>query len=111
VPTRDKGSPLPPIHTISAAPFLRNSNKSEAITAALSLYEIKEALGEKVKRANWKVNVPQEFHEFFPMFDEEVSKGLPSRHHNDQTIPLKDGKESQFGALNGMSQEELKTLK
>jgi hypothetical protein len=101
----------PPINTIGAAAFLRNSKKPGSTTAALSLYEIKNALRETKSKTNWRQKVPHEFHEFFQMFDEELSKGLPPRCPYDHTIPLKDKKEPPFGALYGMSQENLRALK
>jgi hypothetical protein len=45
------------------------------------------------------------------MFDEEFSKRLPPRRPYDHTIPLKENKEPPFGALYGMTQEELRALK
>jgi hypothetical protein len=113
-PVTTKGSPpLPlPVHIIGAAAYLRASRKPGAITAALTLFEIKNALGEiKEKKGDWKSKVPQEYHDFFRMFDEEFSKTLPPRRPYDHTIPIKEGKEPPFGALYGMSQEELKALK
>jgi transposase InsO family protein len=110
-PAVTTGLTPPSIHIIGAAAFLRNSKKPGTTTAALSLYEIKNALGETKNENNWKEKVPQEFHEFFQMFDEELSKNLPPRRPYDHTIPLKDNKEPPFGALYGMSQEELKALK
>jgi len=55
--------------------------------------------------------VPQEFHKFFKMFDEELSRRLPPQRPYDHSISIKDNKEPQFGALYGMSQEELRALK
>jgi hypothetical protein len=77
----------------------------------LSFYEIKNTLGETKQKAQWKEKVPSEFHEFFRMLDEELSKGLPPRRLYDHTIPLKANKEPPFGALYGMTQEDLKVLK
>jgi hypothetical protein len=45
------------------------------------------------------------------MFDEVFSKNLPLYRLYDHTITIKDGKESPFGALYGMTQEELRALK
>jgi hypothetical protein len=45
------------------------------------------------------------------MFDEELAKNLPPRCPYDHTIPLKENKEPPFGAMYGMTQEELKALK
>jgi hypothetical protein len=96
---------------IGAAAFLRASKKLGTTTTALSPYEIQNALGESTKKTNWKEKVPVEFHQFFLMFDEELAKNLPPRRPYDDTIPLKDSKEPLFGALYGMTEEELKALK
>src|SRR6266566_2610671 len=99
------------IHQIGAAAFLRASKKPGTTTTALSLYEIKNALGETTKKEDWRSKVPKEYHGFYKMFDEEFSKALPPRRPYDHTIPIKEGNEPPFGALYGMSQEELKALK
>ena len=98
-PSTIKGTPPPSVSSIGAAAFLRASNQKGSTTAALSLYEIKSALGESKKKPNWKEKVPHEYHQFFQMFDEELSRGLPPRRPYDHTIPLKEGKEPPFGAL------------
>jgi hypothetical protein len=45
------------------------------------------------------------------MFDEELANNLHPQRPYDHTIPLKDNKEPPFGALYGMTQEELRELK
>jgi hypothetical protein len=66
-----------PIHMIGAAAFLRASKKPGTTTTALLLYQIKNALGESIKKTNWKDKVPIEFHQFFQLFAEELAKNLP----------------------------------
>jgi hypothetical protein len=111
LPLVTSGLTSPPLHIIGAAAFLCNIKKPGTTTTALSLYEINSAVGEIKDKPDWKERVTQEFHRFFQMFDKKLSKGLPPRRPYDHTISLNDNKEPPFGALCGMSQEELKALK
>jgi hypothetical protein len=79
LPTTAKGIPPPIIHMIGAAAFLQANMKPGTTCVDLSLYEIKNVLGETKQKAHWKEKVPTRFHGFLQMFDEELSKGLPSR--------------------------------
>jgi hypothetical protein len=45
------------------------------------------------------------------MFDEEFPKNIPPRRLFDYTIPIKDRNEYPAGALYGIIQEEIRTLK
>jgi hypothetical protein len=75
-PLLTSGLTPPPIHIIGAAAFLRNSKKPGSTNTALSLFEIKKALGEIKKKNSWREKVLQQFHEFLQMFNEELSKNL-----------------------------------
>jgi hypothetical protein len=58
-----------PIHRIRAVAFLRKSNKPGATRAALSQYEIKNALEENRSREDWRTREPVVYYRFFKIFD------------------------------------------
>jgi hypothetical protein len=55
--------------------------------------------------------VPEEFHDFLPLFEEAVANQLPPHRKSDHTIPLKEGFQPPFGPLYSLSRFELEALK
>lgn len=79
---------------------------------ALSLYEINNALNKKkLDEGGIKALVPEEYHEFLPLFSEAAAAQLPPHRKYDHKIPLKEGFEPPFGALYSMSRQELEAVK
>ena len=51
--------------------------------------------------------VPEEYHEFLPLFTEAVHNVLPPHRIYDHSIPLKEGSHPPFGPLYSLSRNEL----
>ena len=76
---------------------------------AVLLRDIEKALEPK-KQIDPAVKLPKEYHKFLNIFSRQEADMLPVHWSYDHKIPLEDGKQPIFGALYGMSQDELKVL-
>jgi transposase InsO family protein len=105
------------IAVISAASFRRlATNKKQRYGQlqlfSLSLYEINKALERKaIDEGDLRSLVPQQYHEFLPLFSETVANRLPPHRPYDHRIPFKEGFEPPFGPLYSLSRPELEALK
>ena len=78
----------------------------------LSIYDLNRALDrEIVETEAIKGLVPEEYHDFLPLFEKAVANQLPPHQSSDHTIPLKDGFQPPFGPLYLLSRFELEALK
>jgi len=55
--------------------------------------------------------IPEEYHEFLPLFSEVEASALPPHRPHDHKIPLKEGFVSPLGPLYSLSRPELVALK
>ena len=109
----------PPLHAalLGSTAFqslVRNKRKRHGTLQvfSLSLYEINKALDHKrIEEGDLKSLVPEEYHEFLPLFSEAVARQLPPHRPYDHKIPLKEGFAPPFGLLYPMSRGKLKELK
>jgi predicted aspartyl protease len=77
-----------------------------------SMYDLDRALDKiKVQEEGWQALVPDEYHDFLPLFEKVVADKLPPHRAYDHTIPLKEGFTPPFGPLYSMSRPELETLR
>ena len=67
-----------------------------------------EGAGEEVRI---KALVPEEYHEFLPLFTEAVHNVLPPHRIYDHSILLKEGSQPPFGPLYSLSRNELIVVK
>ena len=109
-----KPIPLLSITAIGATAYrriLKNPNRYGRVQAfALSLYDINRAL--EHKEPDLKKLVPEEFHEFLPLFEEARARRLPPHRNCDHSIQFKDDSfKPPFGPLYSMSRPELLVLK
>ena len=96
------------IAAIGAAPFDLWVKCYPMEVFAVLLKDIKKALEPK-KHINPAIK-PKEYHKFLDIFSRQEADMLPVHQSYDHKIPLEDGKQPTFGALYGMSQDELKVL-
>ena len=76
------------------------------------MYDLNRALDrEIVETEGIKGLVPEEYHDFLPLFEEAVANQLPPHRSSDHTIPLKEGFQPPFGPLYSLSRFELEALK
>ena len=76
---------------------------------AVLLRDIEKALEPK-KQIDPAVKLPKEYHKFLNIFSRQEADMLPVHQLYDHKIPLEDRKQLTFGALYGISQDELKVL-
>jgi len=55
--------------------------------------------------------VPEEYHEFLPIFSEKEARILPPHRYVDHAIPLEEGVKPPFGRMYSMSDSELKEVR
>ena len=111
--------PLLSIAMISTAAFRRNTRKRSAYicTFKMMIVEIDRAIArldgavvndeEAEEEVRIKALVPEEYHEFLPLFTEVVHNVLLPHHIYDHSIPLKEGSQPPFGPLYSLSRNEL----
>ena len=97
------------IAAIGAAPFDLWVKRYPMEVFAVLLRDIEKALEPK-KHINPAVKLLKEYHKFLDVFSRQEADMLPVHQSYDHKIPLEDGKQPTFGALYGMSQDELKVL-
>ena len=108
----DKVEPPPRITLVGASAFLRMAKKERLQIFSLSLYDINRALDPKtIEEGRLEELIPEEYHEFLPLFQEVAARELPPHRTHDHTIPLKEGFEPPFGPIYSLSRVELETLK
>ena len=75
-------------------------------------FDLNRALDrEIVETEGMKGLVPEEYHDFLPLFEEAVANQLPPHRSSDHTIPFKEGFQPPFGPLDSLSRFELEGLK
>src|SRR5271169_1965960 len=108
--------PWPSITMINAAAFMsltrQKFKKKKLQVFSLSLHEINKALKSKdAEGKNIKELLPEEYHDFLPLFSEAIANQLPPHRSYDHEIPLKEGFTPPFGPLYSLSRNELEVLK
>jgi hypothetical protein len=97
---------------VGAVPFLHAARKEKLQVFSLSLYEINKALDRKtVEEGRLEDLIPEEYHDFLPLFEEVAARQLPPHRPYDHSIPLRDGFAPPFGPIYSLSRTELETLK
>ena len=105
---------LSPIHiaAVGATSFHRTAYRKRLAVFSLSLYEINKALDPtSVEKEVLTKLIPEEYHEFLPLFSEVEASALPPHRPYDHKIPLKEGFVTPFGPLYSLSRPELVALK
>lgn len=69
-----------------------------------------KALDSKKMSEQWKIEIPEEYHEFLGLFSENLAGTLPSHHTYHHNLTLKDRSEPPFKALYVMCRDELEPL-
>jgi len=107
------------IALIAGSTFTRTLRRKKGIIAAfkMTLYEIDRALKQYEKAEplteddKIKELVPEDYHEFLPLFKKAVAEVLPPHRSYDHKIPLKEGFTPPFGPLYSLSKPELQALR
>ena len=94
--------PFLDICMVGAAPIARLAQRKNHQLFVTSLHDIEKALAPR-KAVDILAKLPQEYHEFAPLFSQEESNKLPPYRAYDHTIPLAPGKEPPKGPLYNMS--------
>jgi len=118
-PTSVPPAPVPPgpsIALIGAPAYLRLAKKARSQGSqifSMTISEVKTALGQKTipTEAEVKAMVPEEYHDFLPMFLARNQRDLPPHRPYDHRIPLQDGTTPPFGPLYSLSNNELETVR
>ncbi|KAH0615360.1 uncharacterized protein H6S33_000996, partial [Morchella sextelata] len=84
------------------------SNKLQIFNTTIE--EIDQAMDE-ASEEDWRNQVPTWYKKFHQIMDEKFANKIRPRRRYNHKIPFKEGKESPFGPLYGMSREELIVLK
>ena len=108
--------PPPSIALIGAPAYLRLAKKSRqqgTQVFGMTLNEVKTALGQKTVPTEDEVKamVPEEYHDYLPMFLARNQRGLPPHRPYDHRIPLQEGTTPPFGPLYSLSRNELETVR
>ena len=80
----------------------------------MTLYDIDKALRKSAPQTeDDKINelVPEDYHEFLPLFKKAVAEILPPHRSYDHKVPLKEGFYPPFGSLYSLSKLELQALR
>jgi hypothetical protein len=98
---------------LNGAFFFRTVKKEKLQAFKASLYDINKAIEAKeLKERPLEEIVPEQYHEFLPLFNKVLADRLPlHRPGMDDEVRLKDGKTPTWGLLYSMSRAELVILK
>ena len=99
------------INLIGAVPFISQIPKDRSQVLSLSLYEINKAIEQKaIKGVDLKTAIPDEYQDFFPLFNEVIVRELPLHRPCNHTMPLKEGFTPPFGPIYSLNRVEFETL-
>ena len=101
------------IAILNGASFFRTVKNGKLSIFKASLYDIKKAIEEKdLKEQPLEEIVPEQYHEFLPLFNKVLADRLPPHRPGiDHEVRLKDGETPTWGPLYSMSRAELVVLK
>lgn len=108
----------PSICMIAGSTFSRTVHRSKGALMAFSttVYDIDKALMDPQEESileddKIKELVPQDYHDYLPLFKKAVADVLPPHRPYDHKIPLKEGFTPPFGPLYSLSKTELQALR
>ena len=113
-------TPLPErinIAMIAGSTFSCLAKKSKQVDSVfkLTIHAIDKALRPEdediLEDSKIKELVPEEYHDYLPLFKKAAASVLPPHRPYDHTIPLKDGFAPPFGPLYSLSKPELQALR
>ena len=113
LPTRQEIPTPAPIHRIamiSRAAFRLAAREPKSQLCIAAIYADPDSEDEPAQEPAQKL-VPEEYHEFLPLFSEREARALPPHRYIDHAIPLKPDSKPPFGRMYSMSDSELKEVK
>jgi len=98
---------------LNGASFFRTVRKGRLTVFKALLYDINKTIEAKdLKECPLEEIVPEQYHEFLPLFNKVLADRLPPhRPGSDHEVRLKDGETPTWGPLYSMSRAELIVLK
>jgi hypothetical protein len=98
---------------LNGASFFRTVKKGKLQAFKASLYDINKAIEAKeLKERPLEEIVPEQYHEFLPVFNKVLADRLPPHRPGiDHEVWLKDGETPTWGLLYSISRAELVVLK
>jgi len=98
---------------LNGSSFFRTVKKGKLKVFRASLYDINKAIEAKdLKERPLEEIVPEQYHEFLPLFNKVLADPLPPhRPHIDHEVRLNQGETPTWGPLYSMSRAGLVTLK
>jgi hypothetical protein len=98
---------------LNGASFFRTVTKGRLTVFKALLSDINEGIeGKDLKERPLEKSVPEQYHEFLPMFNPVLADRLPPHQPGiDHEVRLKDGETPTWGPLYSMSRAELVVLK
>ena len=98
----------PKFSMVGAASFVRSAKREKLQILSTSLYELNRSLDRKtIEEGKLEELIPEEYHNFLPLFSEIVARELPPHRPYDHSIPLKNGFNPPFGPIYSLSRVEL----
>ena len=101
------------ISMVAVPPFAHQVKWDKLKIFSLSPHEINRALArENVVNGNFNLKeiLLAEYHDFLPLFDEVIVRGLPPHRPYDHSMPLKEAFTPPFGQVYSLNRVELETL-
>jgi hypothetical protein len=98
---------------LNGASFFRTVKKGKLTIFEASLYDINKPIEAKdLKERPLEEIVPEQYHEFLPLFNKVLADRLPPHQPRiDHEVRLKDGETQTWRPLNSMSRAKLVVLK
>jgi hypothetical protein len=91
---------------------MRRNNKEKLKVYVVTLYEIKKSLEIKnLQKKPLEQQIPQEYHEFLPLFDKVIAERLSPHRPYNHKITLQEGFTPTFGPIYSLLREQLQVLK
>jgi hypothetical protein len=98
---------------LNGASFFRTVKQGKLTIFRASLYDINKAIEAKdLKEKPLQEVIPEQYHEFLPLFSKVLADRLPPHRRNiDPEVRLNEGETPSWGPLYKMSREELVVMK
>jgi hypothetical protein len=98
---------------LNGASFFRTDKQGRLTIFKASIYDINKAIEAKdLKEKPLEEVIPEQYHEFLPLFSKVLADRLPPHRPNiDHEVRLKEGETPSWGPLYKMSREELLVMK
>jgi len=101
------------IEMLNGASFFHTVKKGKLMVFEASQYDLNKAIGKRdLKKCPLEEVIPEQYHEFLPLFDKVLGDWLPPRIPGiNLEVRLNDGETPTWGSLYSMSRSKLVILK